>query len=146
MAPYYQLDDDGKRGRLYLIPDDVFRIGFQVGWSGSEYILYQSLDPFDLMETEEDFLDVGDEIPNVYVREVGRTSDMEKMENCLKILSDRYTDDIVFTIPLSLEVSTEASNVQHVGRKFFFSDGKRRPLNEQEKKALESAKNYMRKF
>ena len=71
---------------------------------------------------------------------------MKRMKKCLQQLANRYTEDIVFTIPLSLEVSTEASNAHHIGRKLFFSDGKRRPLNEQEKKALESVKNYIGKF
>lgn len=147
MEPYYILNDTEKKGVLYLEAKDENRLGFLVGWNGKEYVLYQYIDPLEFNANfDDDFVFENIHETKKYMKEIGRTADIKRIKKCLQQLANRYTEDIVFTIPLSFEVSTEASNLHHIGRKLFFSDGKRRPLNEQEQKSLESVKNYIGKF
>lgn len=143
MSPYYQLEANGKKEKLYLIPDDIFQLGFQVGWNGSEYILYQILDPVDLAQMEDDFLEAGDVIPYDYVREVGRTSDIKKMSSCLWTLTNRPIKGITATVPLSMEVFTETSCLSDFGRKILFINCPKRKLTDAEQKTLDSAKEYI---
>ena len=99
MLPYLNVEGDGK---LYLEPRDDNRFGFRVGCTGSEYVLYQYLDPFDLIDTD-------DMCFSEYFREVARTPDLKKMKKCLWMLANRYTEDVVYTIPLSLDTYTESA-------------------------------------
>lgn len=143
MGPYYQLDANDKKEKLYLIPDDIFQLGFQVGWNGSEYILYQILDPVDLVQMEDDFLKAGDVIPDNYVREVGRTSDIKRMSSCLWALTNRPIKGITATVPLSLEVFTETDDLYNFGHKILFINCPKRKLTTAEQKALDKAKEYI---
>lgn len=143
MAPYYQLNANSKKGKLYLIPDDIFQLGFQVGWNGSEYVLYQILDPVDLAQMEDDFWEEGEVIPDNYIREVGRTSDVKKMYSCLWTLTDRPVKDITATVPLSLEVFTETACLSDFGHKLLFINCPKRKLSESEQNALDSAREYI---
>ena len=126
-------------GKLYLEPRDDNRFGFRVGCTGSEYVLYQYLDPFDLIDTD-------DMCFSEYFREVARTPDLKKMKKCLWMLANRYTEDVVYTIPLSLDTYTESAGLKHIGRRSYCAWGRKDNFTAAEKKALESVKNYVKKF
>ena len=136
MLPYFNVEGDGK---LYLEPRDDNRLGFRVGCTGSEYILYQYLDPFDLIDTD-------DMCFSEYFREVARTPDLKKMKKCLWMLANRYTEDVVYTVPLSLDTYTESAGVKHIGRRSYCAWGRKDDFTAAEKKALESVRNYVKKF
>lgn len=136
MIPYFNVEGEGK---LYLEPRDDNRLGFRVGCTGSEYILYQYLDPFDQIDTDDMYF-------SEYFREVARTPDLKKMKQCLWMLANRYTEDVVYTIPLSLETYTESAGLKHIGRRSYCAWGRKDDFTAAEKKALESVKNYVKKF
>ena len=136
MLPYFNVEGDGK---LYLEPRDDNRFGFRVGCTGSEYVLYQYLDPFDLIDTD-------DMCFSEYFREVARTPDLKKMKKCLWMLANRYTEDVVYTVPLSLDTYTESAGVKHIGRRSYCAWGRKDDFTAAEKKALESVRNYVKKF
>lgn len=136
MLPYFNVEGDGK---LYLEPRDDNRFGFRVGCTGSEYVLYQYLDPFDLVDTDDMHF-------SEYCREVARTPDLKKMKKCLWMLANRYTEDVVYTVPLSLDTYTESAGVKHIGRRSYCAWGRKDDFTAAEKKALESVRNYVKKF
>lgn len=139
MAPYYDLDENGIKGKLYLEPKDPLRLGFRVGWSGSEYILYQYLNPNDFLD---DYFYFDGNEPEIYSREVGRTPDIGKIKNFLWRVANRYLEKESYTIPLSLNAITEASSIRHIGRRPYFIDAKHREMTDIEKASLESVKAY----
>ena len=135
MLPYFNVEGDGK---LYLEPRDDNRVGFRVGCTGSEYILYQYLDPFDLIDTD-------DMCFSEYFREVARTPDLKKMKKCLWMLANRYTEKPVYTVPLSLKAYTESADLREIGKPatFEFESADRRVLTAEEKKAAEGIRRYV---
>lgn len=81
-----------------------------------------------------------------YFREVARTPDLKKMKKCLWMLANRYTEDVVYTVPLSLDTYTESAGVKHIGRRSYCAWGRKDDFTAAEKKALESVRNYVKKF
>lgn len=146
MQPYFEPDDSGKGGNLYLKPRDPFRYGFLVGWEGAEYVLYQYLDPLEIdgKQVFEDFTFELD-LPEPYMHESGRTSSLATIKKTLKNMADRFIESETFTIPLSMEAVTEASRLKHIGRNLYFYC-KRRKLSEEEQQALDAVKKAVRKF
>ena len=92
---------------------------------------------------EDDFLKAGDVIPDNYVREVGRTSDIKRMSSCLWALTNRPIKGITATVPLSLEVFTETDDLYNFGHKILFINCPKRKLTTAEQKALDKAKEYI---
>lgn len=139
MDPFYELDENGVKGKLYLEPKDPLRLGFRVGWNGSEYILYQYLNLDDFLD---DYFYSDGNKPEIYSREVGRTPNIGKIKNFLWKAANRYLEKEYYTIPLSLNAFTEASNIRHLGRRPYFIDVRHRKLTDKEKASLESVKAY----
>ena len=124
---------------MYLEPKDPLRLGFRVGWNGSEYILYQYLNLDDFLD---DYFYSDGNKPEIYSREVGRTPNIGKIKNFLWKAANRYLEKEYYTIPLSLNAVTEASNIRHLGRRPYFIDVRHRKLTDKEKASLESVKAY----
>ena len=95
MDPSYFLPLYENKPCLYLRPKDLFRHGFVVGCDGNTYILYQEAG-------------MAEQWDRPYIHEVGRTDNILEMEQCLNKLANRYTDDDIFTLPLSLDAYTES--------------------------------------
>lgn len=143
MDPYFDVDM-GKK--LFLEPKDENRYGFMVGCDGSEYVLYQFLHPMDLAVNGDLSEEILESYPKVLFREVGRTADEKKIKSCLWGLANRYTDDTIYTVPLSLDTYTESSSLKHIGRRSYCAWGRKDDFNAAEKKALESVRNYVKNF
>ena len=79
-----------------------------------------------------------------YIHEVGRTDDILQMEQCLNKLANRYTDDDIFTLPLSLDAYTESMDPTNLGNDFVMDD--RTQLTKQEIKNFYSGKKAMKKL
>lgn len=94
---------------LYLRPKDLFRHGFVVGCEGNTYILYQEAGIYEHWNEP-------------YIHEVGRTDDILQMEQCLNKLANRYTDDDIFTLPLSLDAYTESMDPKNLGNDFVMAN------------------------
>lgn len=116
---------------LYLRPKDLFRHGFVVGCEGNTYILYQEAGIYEHWNEP-------------YIHEVGRTDDILQMEQCLNKLANRYTDDDIFTLPLSLDAYTESMDPKNLGNDFVMGD--RTQLTKQEIKNFYSGKKAMKKL
>lgn len=116
---------------LYLRPKDLFRHGFVVGCEGNTYILYQEAGIYERWNEP-------------YIHEVGRTDDILQMEQCLNKLANRYTDDDIFTLPLSLDAYTESKDPKNLGNDFVMGD--RTQLTKQEVKNFYSGKKAMKKL
>lgn len=116
---------------LYLRPKDLFRHGFVVGCEGNTYILYQEAGIYEHWNEP-------------YIHEVGRTDDILQMEQCLNKLANRYTDDDIFTLPLSLDAYTESKDPKNLGNDFVMGD--RTQLTKQEIKNFYSGKKAMKKL
>lgn len=116
---------------LYLRPKDLFRHGFVVGCEGNTYILYQEAGIYEHWNEP-------------YIHEVGRTDDILQMKQCLNKLANRYTDDDIFTLPLSLDAYTESKDPKNLGNDFVMGD--RTQLTKQEIKNFYSGKKAMKKL
>lgn len=116
---------------LYLRPKDLFRHGFVVGCEGNTYILYQEAGIYERWDEP-------------YIHEVGRTDDILQMEQCLNKLANRYTDDDIFTLPLSLDAYTESMDPKNLGNDFVMGD--RTQLTKQEIKNFYSGKKAMKRL
>lgn len=116
---------------LYFRPKDLFRHGFVVGCEGNTYILYQEAGIYERWDEP-------------YIHEVGRTDDILQMEQCLNKLANRYTDDDIFTLPLSLDAYTESKDPKNLGNDFVMGD--RTQLTKQEIKNFYSGKKAMKKL
>ena len=116
---------------LYLRPKDLFRHGFVVGCEGNTYILYQEAGIYERWDEP-------------YIHEVGRTDDILQMEQCLNKLANRYTDDDIFTLPLSLDAYTESMDPENLGDNFVMGD--RTQLTQKEVENFYSGKKAMKKL
>lgn len=120
-----------KKPCLYLRPKDLFRHGFVVGCDGDTYILYQEAG-------------ISEHWKKPYIYEVGRTNDIVEMENCLNKLANRYTDEDIFTLPLSLDAFTESTDAENLGKDFIMDD--RTQLTQKEVENFYSGKKAMKKL
>lgn len=116
---------------LYLRPKDLFRHGFVVGCEGNTYILYQEAGIYERWDEP-------------YIHEVGRTDGILQMEQCLNKLANRYTDDDIFTLPLSLDAFTESTDAENLGKDFIMDD--RTQLTQKEVENFYSGKKAMKKL
>lgn len=116
---------------LYLRPKDLFRHGFVVGCDGDTYILYQEAG-------------ISEHWKKPYIYEVCRTNDIVEMENCLNKLANRYTDEDIFTLPLSLDAFTESTDAENLGKDFIMDD--RTQLTQKEVENFYSGKKAMKKL
>lgn len=135
MEPVCAPEKDGKIA-LYLIPKDEFRHGFCVGVEQDQLVLMQDFHVDEILftncyATNRDYRKI-----------VGRTDNVSTMRNSLYRLANRYTEDEVFTIPVSMNQYVETSNIQslvkHAARKGV-------KLNDIEKKNLNSFCSFIKK-
>lgn len=84
------------------------------------------------------FYDVNDN----YRKIVGRTDNVNTMRNSLYRLANRYTDDDIFTIPVSLNRYVESNNVKSLVKR---ASRKGAELNDVEKKNLNSFCSFIKK-
>lgn len=84
------------------------------------------------------FYDVNDN----YRKIVGRTDNVNTMRNSLYRLANRYTDDDIFTIPVSLNRYVESNNVKSLVKR---AARKGAELNDVEKKNLNSFCSFIKK-
>lgn len=131
MDPSCYLPLYAKKTCLYLRAKDLFRHGFVVGCDGDTYILYQEAG-------------ISEHWKKPYIYEVGRTNDIVEMENCLNKLANRYTDEDIFTLPLSLDAFTESTDAENLGKDFIM-DG-RTQLTQKEVENFYSGKKAMKKL
>ena len=131
MDPSCYLPLYAKKPCLYLRPKDLFRHGFVVGCDGDTYILYQEAG-------------ISEHWKKPYIYEVGRTNDIVEMENCLNKLANRYTDEDIFTLPLSLDAFTESTDAENLGKDFIMDD--RTQLTQKEVENFYSGKKAMKKL
>ena len=131
MDPSCYLSLYEEKPSLYLRPKDLFRHGFVVGCDGDTYILYQEAG-------------ISEHWKQPYIYEVGRTNDIVKMENCLNKLANRYTDEDIFTLPLSLDAFTESTDAENLGKDFIMDD--RTQLTQKEVENFYSGKKAMKKL
>lgn len=131
MDPSCYLPLYAKKPCLYLRAKDLFRHGFVVGCDGDTYILYQEAG-------------ISEHWKKPYIYEVGRTNDIVEMENCLNKLANRYTDEDIFTLPLSLDAFTESTDAENLGKDFIM-DG-RTQLTQKEVENFYSGKKAMKKL
>lgn len=131
MDPSCYLPLYAKKPCLYLRPKDLFRHGFVVGCDGDTYILYQEAG-------------ISEHWKKPYIYEVGRTNDIVEMENCLNKLANRYTDEDILTLPLSLDAFTESTNAENLGKDFIMDD--RTQLTQKEVENFYSGKKAMKKL
>lgn len=122
---------------LYLVPRDMFRHGFCVGMEKNQLVLMQELHMDELMLNGY-FYDVNDN----YRKIVGRTDNVNTMRNSLYRLANRYTDDDIFTIPVSLNRYVESNNVKSLVKR---ASRKGAELNDVEKKNLNSFCSFIKK-
>lgn len=122
---------------LYLVPRDMFRHGFCVGMEKNQLVLMQELHMDELMLNGY-FYDVNDN----YRKIVGRTDNVNTMRNSLYRLANRYTDDDIFTIPVSLNRYVESNNVKSLVKR---AARKGAELNDVEKKNLNSFCSFIKK-
>lgn len=104
MVPFIKDGSDGSI-KLYLGPRDAFRHGFSVTQRKDELVLMQDL-------CQDDLDRMG--LYNVnriatYEKVVGQTKNVKKMKSSLYHLAYRYTEDDVFTVPVSLEKYLEVN-------------------------------------
>ena len=85
------------------------------------------------------FYDVNDN----YRKIVGRTDNVNTMRNSLYRLANRYTDDDIFTIPVSLNRYVESNNVKSLVKR---AARKGAELNDVEKKNLNSFCSFIKKI
>lgn len=137
MLPFYDDEEDV----LYLIPRDEGRLGFRVGWNGSGYVLYQYLDSLDILKRNEEL----GYLEKNHSQAVSCTSNLKEMRNCLWMLANRYTEQPVYTVPLSLKAYTESADLKEIGKPatFEFESTDRRVLTTEEKKAAEGIRRYV---
>ena len=114
-----------------FLSKDLFRHGFVVGCIGDTYILYQEAG-------------ISEHWKKPYIYEVGRTNDIVEMENCLNKLANRYTDEDIFTLPLSLDAFTESTDAENLGKDFIMDD--RTQLTQKEVENFYSGKKAMKKL
>lgn len=150
MLPLFIIDEENG-DKLYLEPKDVNRNGFIVGCSGSEYVLYQYLDPVDVAVNGDMYEKLYEDLVTLslkdYSKEVGRTSDLKEMKKCLRMLANRYIEDVVYTVPLSLKTYTESDDLKNIGKQAYSIDGdEKHELTIEEKKAAESVRKYVKKL
>ena len=131
MDPSCYLSLYEEKPSLYLRPKDLFRHGFVVGCDGDTYILYQEAG-------------ISEHWKQPYIYEVGRTNDIVKMENCLNKLANRYTDEDIFTLPLSLDAFTESTDAENLGKDFIMDD--RTQLTQKEVENFYSGKKAMKQL
>lgn len=131
MDPSCYLPLYAKKPCLYLRAKDLFRHGFVVGCDGDTYILYQEAG-------------ISEHWKKPYIYEVGRTNDIVEMENCLNKLANRYTDEDIFTLPLSLDAFTESTDAENLGKDFIMDD--RTQLTQKEVENFYSGKKAMKKL
>lgn len=131
MDPSCYLSLYEEKPSLYLRPKDLFRHGFVVGCDSDTYILYQEAG-------------ISEHWKKPYVYEVGRTNDIVEMENCLNKLANRYTDEDIFTLPLSLDAFTESTDAENLGKDFIMDD--RTQLTQKEVENFYSGKKAMKKL
>lgn len=131
MDPSCYLPLYAKKPCLYLRPKDLFRHGFVVGCDGDTYILYQEAG-------------ISEHWKKPCIYEVGRTNDIVEMENCLNKLANRYTDEDIFTLPLSLDAFTESTDAENLGKDFIMDD--RTQLTQKEVENFYSGKKAMKKL
>ena len=131
MDPSCYLPLYAKKPCLYLRPKDLFRHGFVVGCEGNTYILYQEAGIYEHWDEP-------------YLHEVGRTDDVLEMEQCLYKLANRYTDEDIFTLPLSLNVYTESVEAKNLGKDLITDN--RKQLSKREMENLHSGKKAMKQL
>lgn len=135
MEPVCTPEKDGSVA-LYLIPKDEFRHGFCVGVEQNQLVLMQDFHVDEILFT------------NCYAANrdyrkiVGRTDNVSTMRNSLYRLANRYTENEVFTIPVSLNQYVETDNLRSLVR---HSARKGAKLNDIEKKNLNSFCSFIRK-
>lgn len=150
MNPLCVLSEEGET-ELYLKSRDKNRFGFLVGCSGSEYVLYQYLSPIEIgvnrNVSREFFKHLIAFSLEEYIKEIGRTSDPNEIKKCLRILANRYTDSVIYTIPLSLNTYAESDDLKNIGKQVYSIDGdEKHELTAEEKKASESVRKYVKKL
>ena len=140
MEPFFIIPKFAKKEDdviLYLVPRDMFRHGFCVGMEKNQLVLMQELHMDELMLNGY-FYDVNDN----YRKIVGRTDNVNTMRNSLYRLANRYTDDDIFTIPVSLNRYVESNNVKSLVKR---ASRKGAELNDVEKKNLNSFCSFIKK-
>lgn len=145
MDPLCFLNEEDET-ELYLKPKDKNRFGFLVGCNESEYVLYQYLSPIEIGVNRNVSRDFFEHVITLsldeYIQEIGRTSDLNEMKKCLRMLANRYTESVIYTVPLSLDTYTESDNLKNIGKQAYSIDGdEKHELTAEEKKAAESVKN-----
>lgn len=119
---------------LYLEPKDVFRHGFCVGMEKDELVLMQNFHIDDLVFLLDDEFYMDDDECD-YNKIVGTTDNVDVMQKVVFHLASRYTNDDIFTIPVSLDQYVEVDDVESLMK---YNDRKDTKLNDIEKKNLNS--------
>lgn len=150
MKPLCVLSEEDE-AELFLKPKNKNRFGFLVGCNESEYVLYQYLSPIEIGVNRNVSRDFFEHVITLsldeYTQEIGRTSDLNEMKKCLRTLANRYTESVVYTVPLSLDTYTESDELENIGKQVYSINGdKKCDVTADEKQAAESIRKYIKNF
>lgn len=124
---------------IHLEPKDSLRHGFLVTEDDEDLVLEQYLN-FENLERIGYDIQAYEWFGNCYINDVGRTNSINVMKHLLYRLANRYTENDIFTIPISMKQYVESRNLKTINR-----HSKHLKLTREEFMNLKSLNDFIRK-